>query len=111
MEMLETKNGNALVVTFKGRLDSVTSPPTQDRLLALVERGDTRLVLDLADLDYVSSAGLRVFMLVAKKIKSLNGRVVLCSLREPIREIFDIAGFSSLFPIAATQAEALQQAN
>lgn len=110
MDMQETKTGNALVITFKGRLDSVTSPPTQDRLLALVERGESRLVLDLAQLDYVSSAGLRVFMLVAKKLKSLNGRVVLCGLQEPIREIFDIAGFSSLFPVTNTREEALQQA-
>ncbi len=109
MEILETKiDNNVLLLAFKGRLDANSSNAAQDQVLAAIDRGEIRLLADLARLEYISSAGLRIFMMAAKRLKPLGGKVVLCSLSEPIKEIFEIAGFVSLFPIHPERDEAVK---
>ncbi len=108
MDILEVKTGNILVLVFKGRLDANTSNGAQEKIMGLIDRGEIRLVADLSELDYISSAGLRVFMVAAKKLKSCNGKIALCSLKEHIKEIFDIAGFSVLFPTHDLRDEAIK---
>jgi anti-anti-sigma factor len=107
MELAEQQKENGFVVMLKGRLDVNTSPSAQTRLLQVIEEGKHKLVLDLSSLEYVSSAGLRVFMLVAKKIKTVNGKLALCGLKPNVHELFEIAGFLPLVPIYGSQPEAL----
>jgi len=106
MQVEETKDGHVLVIGVKGRLDSNTSGDLEKRILALIDSGEKRLLIDFSDLDYISSAGLRVFLLAAKKSRAVNGKVVLSSLKSHIMEVFDIAGFSTILPIYATRDEA-----
>ena len=107
MELIEQKQGNVLVAAFNGRLDASNSGATQDRVVSLIDQGEHRLVLDLEHLDYISSAGLRVLLVAAKKLKIANGKIALCGLQESIREIFEIAGFIDMFPIVGTRAQAV----
>jgi anti-anti-sigma factor len=107
MEIVESKSGAVLIAAFQGRLDAHTSPAAQQKLLALIDRGELRLVADLAQLDYLSSAGLRIFMMAAKKISSGNGKIVLCSVTEPVKELFDIAGLTPFFSFYAAREEAV----
>ena len=107
MEIAEERAGNVLIVAFKGRLDASSSSVAEKRLLDRIAAGEHRLVIDLADLDYVSSVGLRVLLLAAKRIKAVQGQIAVCALKPTIATIFDIAGFATLFRIHATREEAV----
>jgi anti-sigma B factor antagonist len=98
MEIAEQKKGSVVVLALTGRLDAGTAGKLEEKLVSLIDAGNRSFVLDLMNLDYISSAGLRVLLMTAKKLKGLNGRIVLASLKDHIREVFDIAGFSAIFP-------------
>src|SRR5215467_13537008 len=106
MEITERRSAEIVTLSLSGRLDATTAKAFEEKILAQIESGDRRFVIDLAQLDYVSSAGLRVFILAAKRLDSMNGKIVLCSLKDPVREVFDIAGFSSIFSIYGSHDEA-----
>ncbi|HET8720940.1 MAG TPA: STAS domain-containing protein, partial [Nitrospira sp.] len=94
------------VVGLTGRLDSATSDSFGQRLHQLIDRGERRLVIDGETLDYISSTGLRVLLVAAKRLKTVDGRIVLSSLKPHILEVFEIAGFKSIFPIYGKTDEA-----
>ena len=107
MEIVEVCWGAALVLALKGRLDFNTSAEAQKKLLSLIEKGYTHMALDLSELEYISSGGLRVLLTTLKKLKDCNGRMVLFGLPDYIRSIFDIAGFSALFATYPSMEEAV----
>lgn len=111
MEITEDKTGNVIIFGLKGRLDANTSNALQEKLFASIDDGTNRFAVNFTDLDYISSAGLRVLLLAVKKLKSVNGRIALYALKDQVREIFDIAGFSSIFPFFDSQEEALGSFN
>ena len=108
MEITERKAGDVCVVSISGRLDSGTSDSLGQRLHQLIDRGERRLVIDAEKLDYISSTGLRVLLVAAKHLKAIDGRIVLSSLKPHILEVFEIAGFKSIFPIYDTTDEAMK---
>lgn len=108
MEITEHRTAEIVTLSLSGRLDTTTAKAFEEKILAQIESGDRRFVIDLAQLDYVSSAGLRVFILAAKRLNSANGKIALCSLKDPVREVFDIAGFLSIFSIYGSQDEAIK---
>jgi anti-anti-sigma factor len=93
----------------QGRLDSVTGPAFEAEIARSLAAGADKLLLDLAALDYISSAGLRIILSTAKQMKSRSGRLVLCSLSVPIREVFDISGFSGILEILPSREEAMNE--
>jgi len=99
MEISEETRGSVKIVGLQGRLDANSSPVVERQLQALLEQGEERLVLDLSGLTYISSLGLRVFISLAKRIQSANGRLALTGLSDHIYEIFKIAHFTSIFSI------------
>ncbi len=90
---------------MSGRLDSLTAPEAQKALEGLVEAGQRSLVVDLADLRYVSSAGLRVFLMTQKLLRKVGGRVIIFQAPEAVRQIFQISGFLNLFDLASGPEE------
>ena len=107
MEITEERRENILILRVIGRLDSSTSKMMEERLLSIIDSGEGRLVIELSQLDYISSAGLRVFLLAAKRMGNANGRMILCSLKDAVKQVFDIAGFSSFLNLAASTEEAI----
>ena len=107
MEILRRKEGNAAVVSVKGRLDAVSSPEVEKELDRLIAEGERRLVLDFGELDYISSAGLRVILAATKKLKGKEGTLFLTSLRNVVKEVFEISGFGAIIPIFASVDEAV----
>jgi len=99
MEMTNRKERNALVISIQGRMDAVTAPDFEKEVDRLLEKGETRFVVDLGGLDYISSAGLRSILSLAKKLKSNSGTLHLAALQAVVKEVFDISGFSSIIPI------------
>jgi len=88
----------ALIVTLNGRLDSNNARAVEEELMRRVE-GHDAVVLDFHALDYISSAGLRIILLLGKRMRARRGRLVLCRLPAPIRDVFEISGFLSIFSI------------
>jgi anti-anti-sigma factor len=109
MEIATRKQGGAAVVSVTGRIDAVTAPEFEAKLAALIAAGDTVLLLDMNGLEYISSAGLRSILSTAKKLKAKEGKVLFCGLQGPVKEVFKISGFGSLFKISETEEEALRQ--
>ncbi len=91
----------------KGRLDSASGPAFEKDLLGRIESGRLRMLLDFGELQYISSAGLRIVLLAAKKMKSAGGKMALCSLNPQIAEVFEISGFSNILDIHPSRDAAL----
>jgi len=104
----EAKTDKVTVLIIEGRLDSSTSGILEKKFLDTTEAGEKNFVIDFASMDYISSAGLRVLLMAAKKTKKVGGKVVLSALSANVKEVFDIAGFTSIFTISASQEEAIQ---
>jgi anti-sigma B factor antagonist len=98
MEIAVTNDSDIFIFSIKGRLDAVSVPQLEERLNQWFEQSGTKLVFDLDGLDYISSAGLRVFLTTAKKIKARNGKLCMARLRENVKDVFTISGFIALIP-------------
>jgi len=107
MEITEDKRGEILILKLKGRLDSLTSNKLEERFLALLDKEEKKVIVDFSQLDYISSAGLRVLLMVSKRLQGSKGKIVLSSMQEQAKEVFDIAGFSSIFHIFQSQEDAI----
>ena len=97
MTIEKTQNGNELMIKLSGRLDTITAPDLEAELKSCLV-GINGLVFDLAELEYVSSAGLRT-LLMAQKTMNRLGEMKIVNVCEEVKEIFDITGFSDIFTI------------
>lgn len=109
MEFDSGKQGNAVVVKVKGRMDAVSAPEFEAECGNWVDAGEKTLIVDLGGLEYISSAGLRSILAAAKKIKATQGSISFCNLLGMVREVFSISGFASMFPIHDSLEEALSK--
>ena len=107
MQLTENKKQGIVILQVAGRLDSNTSSPFQEKLAQLMGQGEKCFVIDFSNLDYISSAGLRVLLWTVKQLNNADGKLVLSSLKDYIREVFDIAGFIPIFPLFGSKEEAL----
>jgi anti-anti-sigma factor len=103
---VDSKPG-ALVIRVSGRMDAVTAPEFDQACGKWISEGTTKLVLDLRELHYISSAGLRSILSTGKTVKAQGGQLLLCNLKGMVREIFEISGFFSIFPVYPTEEDAL----
>ncbi|GLI34371.1 STAS domain-containing protein [Desulforhabdus amnigena] len=107
MDVLQKRRNDVIILLCRGRLDANTSPEFEKELFDLIRKGESKFVLDFQDLDYISSAGLRVLLKAAKTLKSSEGQISFSSLKDYVREVFEISGFDTIFRLHATQEEAL----
>jgi anti-anti-sigma factor len=96
---------NFIVLKIKGRIDTIHSVELETEINQLFARGEKQFIFNCSEINYISSSGLRVFLVAQKKVISLKGKLYLCNLQPPIQEIFRISGFSNLFRIFDTQEE------
>ena len=97
MEIIKNRDGAKLELTLSGRLDTASSPQLEEVITGSLD-GVAELVLDFKELQYVSSAGLRV-LLGAQKAMNRQGKMKLCNVSEGIKDVFDITGFSDILTI------------
>ncbi|MBC3907373.1 MULTISPECIES: STAS domain-containing protein [Undibacterium] len=98
---------NIKTFTPAGRLDSNNSAAFEKEILSAIDAGEVHILIDFSDLTYISSAGLRVILLTAKKTKAATGKLVLCSLSDSINEVFLVSGFNTILDIQANKDAAL----
>lgn len=97
MEIIKTKNGDALKIELSGRLDTTTAPEL-DAVVAGEFDGVTDVEFDFEKLEYVSSAGLRVLLAAQKKMNT-QGKMVVKNVNSEILDVFEITGFSEILTI------------
>jgi len=109
MDIATRTQNDVTIAAFRGSLDSKTSPQAQQALDGICAAGTRKLLVDFTALDYISSAGLRVLLATTKRVKGAGGALRLFGLNETVREVFDISGFSTIFAVFATEADALRE--
>lgn len=102
------KEGKATVVQLQGKVDATSAPSVEQTLMGVIDQGEKKLVIDCASLDFISSAGLRSLLLAVKKMKASGGAIALAALQPHVKEVFDISGFSALFVIHGSRADAVK---
>ena len=98
MKIDSQKDGENLTLKLEGRLETSTAPKLQEVVDKELE-GIMKLLIDLEELEYVSSAGLRVLLAASKKMKAKQGNMVVCHVGEDIMEVFEITGFNDILNI------------
>ncbi len=110
MELSEDKTGEILTVALTGRLDAATHSSVEKRILELMTGRRSKLgSRPSGELEYISSIGLRVLMVAAKRLKSVKGEIVVCAARESIKQVFEISGFVRIFRMLETREEAIKE--
>lgn len=107
MELKTRKEKNATVVSIKGRMDSISSPEFEKELSELMAEGQINLIIDFGELDYISSAGLRSILAAAKKLENKEGKLLLSALKDMVKEVFEITGFTAIIPVYESVESAL----
>ena len=106
------RSSGTLIAKASGRIDGSNAREFQDALETFLEGEEaSSLVLDLEDLSYISSAGLRVILLVSKKLQKSSAQFGVCSLSVSISEVFQISGFDKIIKTHNTRADALSAIN
>ena len=108
MELTVSERGDIHLVRLTGVLDGQTSPATQAALADLVADGATKLLVDFEQLSFISSAGLRVLLIIAKTLQHTQGELRICQASTSVLEVFRISGFDTILRIDTTQDDALQ---
>jgi len=108
MDIVEEKNQTISIFRLNGRLDSNTSQGFEQKLFNAITDGTKKVVIDFKDIDYISSAGLRVILKATKALAREDGKIMLCDMQDYVKEVFEIAGFDAILPIVPTLNEALE---
>lgn len=107
LKLTELKSDNYTLINVIGRLDTSTYGELEEKISTILDAGEKKVIINLKLMEYVSSSGLRVFLMMLKRIKAIDGKFFLCGLQSGVKEIFEIAGFTSIFEIFETQEDAV----
>ena len=102
MEIIQKEENGIVCIEIIGRLDADSSPEAEKVVKDAIKDQTNRILFNLASLEYLSSAGLRVLLGAAKEMRRKDGKIVLCALNEFVKEIFEVSGFQTLIPITDT---------
>lgn len=109
MEIREEETGTIIVLGPVGHLDTRTSTEFEEKINTHLSAPKSSFIIDFSELDYISSAGLRVLLMLAKKLKATDGVLILAAMNEHVREVFEVAGFTKIFEIEPDRAQALER--
>ncbi len=109
MEIDVRKEEQTVVISLTGRMDAVSAPQFDTTADDLLAQGDRRFIINFETLEYISSAGLRSILAIAKVLKTKEGKLVFAGLQGPVKDVFKISGFGSIFTIFDNEEEALSQ--
>jgi len=109
MIITKMKEGNATVVAVKGRMDVVSLPEFENEMEGLMAAGENNFIIDLGELDYISSAGLRSLLAMVKKLNIDGGKLFLASVKGLVQRVIKISGFTLIIPIYESVEAALSE--
>ncbi len=111
MKIENIKNDEIETVSISGRLDATTASEAEQTTIPIINDGGAKVIINLQNLEYISSAGLRILLLVAKNISAKNGKLCICSLTGNVKSVFEISGFLSVFAIENSEEDAITYLN
>ncbi len=100
-----TRRAESVMVTIAGRIDSMTAGDVEKEIEVLIQEGERRLVVCLKDVNYLSSAGLRVFLAAQKQMRKISGKILFFQVPDNIYDIFKMTGMTSLFDFCTSPVE------
>ena len=106
MNITKKSNNGFTVVNLEGRIDTTNFSVFENELNVILQSGEKDICVNCKDLTYISSSGLRVFLIILKKVTAMKGKFVLCEMQPSILEIFNISGFSTIFKIFESEEAA-----
>lgn len=109
MEISVIESDGKMVFALDGSLDTTTAPEVGRQLEERIAAGLTKAIVDLTSVEFVSSAGLRILLVAAKKLRSAGGDLGVCGLNETVQEVFDMSGFSTILKVFPDRDAALEQ--
>jgi anti-anti-sigma factor len=109
MRIAEARQDGVDVLAPTGRIDTTTVAALEGRLTPLLAAAPPRIVLDFSGVEYISSAGLRVLLVAARRVQGTGGGLALCGMGDAVRQVFQLAGFLPLFTIRDTRDAAVAQ--
>jgi anti-sigma B factor antagonist len=105
MEIQELETGRVTVLVINGRVDSSNAIDLGNKIRALYATPGRRLLLDLEEMDYISSAGFRTLLIALRRAADTGGRLALCCLTSKVRDLFEMGGFLDNFDIKSAREE------
>ena len=107
MKLTKINTHGFCVLNIEGRINSSNFNLLENEINEIIGQGQINMVLNCKDLSYISSSGLRVFLIAQKKLMAVKGKLHLCEMQSGIKEIFDISGFSGIFKIFDQEQQAI----
>lgn len=105
----EDAKGDILILRMSGRLDAISSPTAEKKVFDYINKGQHKLLVDFSGVDYLSSAGMRMLLSVSKKLKTLSGKLVLCSVTVNVMDVLKMSGFDHVLELVATEEDGLRK--
>jgi len=107
LEVNVNEINDVIIFKLQGNLDTNTAPDAESEINKKLQEGALKMIINLEKTNYVSSAGLRIFLATAKKITASGGVLKLCGANDVVQEILDISGFSTILDVKKNEEEAL----
>lgn len=107
MDVVVEEKGEVIILRVKGRLDAASSPQLEKKINSIIDGGHFKMVLNFSDVEYLSSAGMRLLLAISKKLQNLEGKVVACSLHDEVMDVIKMAGFNQVIEFYPDEAESL----
>jgi anti-anti-sigma factor len=100
--------GEVKSVVMIPRFDAFVAKEIESEFIDMIEKGSSKILCDFSQTEYISSAGLRVLLVAAKKLQQNDGKLILCNMGSYVYEVFETSGFTKLFEVYNTEEQALQ---
>ncbi len=107
MGMIESNENGITILAIDGNLDAEGTQLMEEKVVGLLEGGETSLLFDFSGLDYINSSGLRVLVLAYQRLKKTSGKVAICGIKDYIQEVFEVSGYDKIFPLYTTKEDAV----
>ncbi|HWQ20295.1 MAG TPA: STAS domain-containing protein [Methanotrichaceae archaeon] len=108
MDINQQDVDNIRIIGISGRIDATTSKDVETALNASIDQNQSKIVIDLEGVEYISSVGLRVMLAALKKQRQKQGQLKLASMQPFVREVFEVTGFTKLFSIHPNRDDAVK---
>lgn len=109
VEIKEEHVEGVTILRFKGRLDAISSPAAEKKVFEHINDGQHNILLDFQGVDYLSSAGMRMLLSTTKKLKTISGKLVVCSININVMDVLKMSGFDHVLELAQNQEEGLRK--
>ena len=100
---------NAYIISLQGQVNSANAATVETEVLSVLQKGAKNVLLNMSELSYISSAGLRVVLVLAKRLKQAGGKLVIYGMQPHVQEVFDISGFMAILNVVASRDDAVAQ--